>query len=575
MKHRIPFPGERWAIRLDLAKLQEKPLKISSEGVSVMLLRLEEGKLVCNFTANIKDNPAFPGKTQLEYRLEATILPSNVTVEWLGYSIRLYADGKLADEEWPIGNLAGGEWEIDCEDISALEFCQPNEAMAEKASGFTGPMQYFCCPGDNTGVGDCMPFSRNGLYCLYYLFDRRGHKSKAGMGAHQWAQISSSDLKNWTIHPMAVPVTEQWEGSICTGSLIQKDGLTYAFYAVRMSDGSPARMSWAVSSDGINFKKSGKYFALSEPYEPVSARDPMVFLGADGKYHMLVTTSLPKEGPYGGCLAHMVSDDLLDWQQLPPFIVPGYSDQPECSDYFEWNGWYYLVFANFATARYRMSRSPFGPWQKPKYDILDSMENQVAKTAAFGDRRLVTGFLARYPRTYAGNAVTHELVQQGDGTLGVRFVPEILPAFDRSINVPDTSVESQEGRKETVLAEDLNNGFRLRATLSIKTYAGLSIHLGKREHRLDFNSNAGMVSLMRPDPHVRFHLGDPRLQITGLDLSGPITIDLIVKDDIIDLALGDGKCLTARLSNSSTEGACLAAYAQCGALQILNINMEA
>ena len=511
----------------------------------------------------------------MEFSLESALIPKVAVIEWLEYSIRLYGDGELLDENWPLGTLPASDWNVEWDQkLCDITFCEPDVKATDRETQLTGPMQYFTWPGSNTGVGDCMPFARDGRYCLYYLFDRRGHRSKGGLGAHQWAQISSSDLKTWTLHPMALPITEQWEGSICTGSLIQKEGATYAFYAVRMSDGSPARMTWAVSYDGVHFEKSGRYFALTEPYEPVSARDPMVFLGEDGLYHMLVTTSLSAMGTYGGCLAHLASSDLMDWKQLDPFIVPGYADQPECSDYFEWNGWYYLIFSNFAVARYRMSRHPFGPWMKPEYDVLDTVENQVVKTAAFGNRRLMSGFLARYPRTYAGNAITHELVQNPDGTLGVRFVPEILPVFNARLPISDLQAESAEGRSETKIANDIA-GFRMQATLSLSGDAalgGLSLMLGNQEHRLDFDRASRMISSMRPDHN--FRMGDPRLQIRGVDLTGPIRIDLIIYKDILDLTLGNGRAMTMRLGADMSPGLTLSAYAQTGMLTLTDITLD-
>ncbi|NLG24005.1 MAG: glycosyl hydrolase [Clostridiales bacterium] len=575
MRQTLPNPGPRWAVRLRIgAHSDGELLSLSASGRSFASVRADGGALSVRITAAISDNPIFPGKDALDFVLEAAPVPAEASLEWLGYSVRLYAGGELLDEEWPLGALPEGDWTMDCADGVRCTLSAPDEAAAGREGAFTGPMQYFTWPGSNTGVGDCMPFSRDGRYCLYYLFDRRGHRSKGGLGAHQWAQISSADLRTWTLHPMALPITEQWEGSICTGSLIQKDGLTYAFYAVRMSDGSPARMTWATSGDGVRFEKSGRYFALTDPYEPVSARDPMVFLGADGQYHMLVTTSLPALGRYGGALAHLVSRDLAEWTQLDPFIVPGYADQPECSDYFEWNGWYYLVFANFAVARYRMSRSPFGPWIKPAHDVLDTVEDQVVKTAAFGNRRLMTGFLARYPRTYAGNAVTHELVQRPDGTLGVRFVEEILPPFGPRLDVAELRVECAEGRAHAALAADLR-GFRLRARLALGgdgALGGLSMAIGGREHRLDFDRAAGMISAMRPDHN--FRMGDPRLQLPGVNLAEPIAIDLIVKGSILDLALGDGRAMTMRLSDDLSGGFELSAYAQTGALTVADIVLE-
>ncbi len=569
-------PGPQWAVRLTISPGTEgELLTIAAHGENILKVHAEGGKLSACFMACITPNSVFPCKNHLEFSLEAAPVPMLVSIEWLGYCVRLYGNNILLDEDWPLGNLPGGDWNAEwVSGACKVEFGTPDEQAVGFETQFTGAMQYFTLPGSNTGVGDCMPFSRDGRYCLYYLFDRRGHRSKGGLGAHQWAQISSADLKTWTIHPLAIPITEQWEGSICTGSLIQKDTITYAFYAVRMSDGTPARMTWAESMDGVHFEKSGKYISLTEPYEPVSARDPMVFLGTDGHYHMLVTTSLPVLGSYGGCLAHLMSSDLMNWTQLDPFIVPGYADQPECSDYFEWNGWYYLVFSNFAVARYRMSRLPFGPWIKPEYDILDTVENQVVKTAAFGKRRFMSGFLARYPRTYAGNAITHELVQNRDGTLGVRFLPEILPAFITKLPVSDVRAESNEGRHEVKIASGIA-GFRLQATLQLfgdAALGGLSLMSGNREHRLDFDRMARIILAMRPDQN--FRMGDPRLQMKGVDLTCPIGIDLIIYKDILDLTMDNGRAMTMRLSQDMSPGLTLCAFVQTGVLLLSDIILE-
>lgn len=122
-----------------------------------------------------------------------------------------------------------------------------------------------------------MPFSDQGIYHLFYLKDRHQHQSKWGKGAHQFAHISSTDLIHWQEHPLAVEITHQWEGSICTGSVIRADDTYYIFYAVRMMDGGSAKISWATSRDCIHFVKSEQYFTLTAPYETTSVRDPEVF----------------------------------------------------------------------------------------------------------------------------------------------------------------------------------------------------------------------------------------------------------------------------------------------------------
>ena len=98
-------------------------------------------------------------------------------------------------------------------------------------------------------------------------------------------------------------------------------------------------MGRAVSDDGIHFTKlqPNPFAVPPHGYNPLHFRDPIVFADAGGDgYHMLVT-SMRDDWPLagrGGCLAHLHSPDLQDWQMREPFLVPGFDDAPECPDYF-------------------------------------------------------------------------------------------------------------------------------------------------------------------------------------------------------------------------------------------------
>ncbi len=105
-------------------------------------------------------------------------------------------------------------------------------------------------------AGDAMPFYHDGTFHLFYLIDRRHHRSKWRLGAHQWAHLAVTDLIHWTSYPVALPIFEQWEGSICTGSVFYDKGTYYAFYAKRMPDRTE-RLALALSKDGITFRKCG------------------------------------------------------------------------------------------------------------------------------------------------------------------------------------------------------------------------------------------------------------------------------------------------------------------------------
>lgn len=220
-----------------------------------------------------------------------------VLIRFTGPKLELSIDGVLMDEEWPVGRVAPPTavplllttgalqkvmlWNRALSDDEIALHSGGAQKIAGREREILGPLrpltQYWKPRGWNASVGDCMPFFNEGRFHLYYLFDRRGHASKWGLGAHQWAHASTLDLVEWTHHPMAVPISRQDEGSICTGSVFFSSDEYHAFYAVRTADGSPARLTSARSKDGIHFEKSDWSMALREPYSGPPARDPVVF----------------------------------------------------------------------------------------------------------------------------------------------------------------------------------------------------------------------------------------------------------------------------------------------------------
>lgn len=331
------------------------------------------------------------------------------------HRIELYINGQLADEEWPWGHhfireaeLAQCSTEVEFSDTVYEKKEQPSVVGTfENAEGWR--------PGGGVYVGDCMPYTNDGRYHVLYLKDRHHHASKWWKGAHQWEHISTGDFHQWQIHPTAVEITRPEEGSICTGSWLKKGNRQYLYYTVRSCTPEiKAMIRRSVSDDGYHFEKDESFgFCLSDKYNVHSARDPKVVRDSGGLYHMILTTSLVSEGR--GCLAHLVSTDLDHWEEMeePLYIGPD-GNEPECPDYFEFGGRYYLIFSHHAKGEYRWSDKPFSDWVRPKDPYIPC--ETVPKMAVFNDRIIFTGFKGHEGK-YAGTMTFKEAVVQDNGEL--------------------------------------------------------------------------------------------------------------------------------------------------------------
>ena len=314
----------------------------------------------------------------------------HVSIILYEHRIELYVNNELKDEEWPFGNMlySLGDTFVSDKSVTVKEYNEKEKEQPSVISTFENAEGWR--PDGEVFVGDCMPYRKNDEYHVLYLKDRRHHKSKWGMGAHQWEHISTKDFKIWSVHPMAVPITESWECSICTGSHIEKDGREYLYYTVRRANGLPAIISRSVSNDGYHFTKDKNFgFTLSEKFNGPVARDPKVIMGEDGLYHMFLTTALVEENL--GCLAHYVSKDLEAWQEAKkPIHIVENSDHPECPDYFKYKGKYYLVFSIRGRARYLVSDKPFEDFEMIDDTLIPCAG--VPKCAIWEDKLVFTGF---------------------------------------------------------------------------------------------------------------------------------------------------------------------------------------
>ncbi len=328
-----------------------------------------------------------------------------------GASIALCVNGALADEEWPYGctdfpRQLSGDFRV-TQDPGTCPGTHPAIPLrtVTEIQGFR--------PAPGVNVGDCMPMADGDTLRIFYLYDRRHHRSKWGLGAHQWAQITTRDLKSWTMQPIAVGIGDASEGSICTGSVIRSGDTYHAYFAIRSCDGSPAHLARAESSDGVHFTKKDGSFTLPEPYDAPSARDPKVYREKDG-YAMLVTTSRGTQG----CLARLESPDLQHWTlREPELLTPGI--QPECPDRFRFAGHEYLVYGQSGTTHYLIRNEESGAWEAPAGDgIIVNRTLRVPKAAVWKDRLIVAGFVIEPEGTGWGGVMRlYEGFADADGML--------------------------------------------------------------------------------------------------------------------------------------------------------------
>ena len=274
-------------------------------------------------------------------------------------------------------------------------------------------IQYWTPDGHDAWVGDVAPGFFGGRLHVFYLFDRRHHGSKGGAGGHFFAHLSSADLAHWVEHPPAVPI-EEWRETLGTGTPFVHEGrlcLAYGLHTERLSKdpGLPAGATYAVSEDGIRFRKTGRIVHPTRNPTVYNRPDGLLGLAAGYDGQSGLWTAARPEGPW----------------TLRDATLPTRGDCP-CP--FEWNGHRYVLqgFGGFA---HSATGEP-GTWEDwaaaglAPYDGL-----AVPMVAPFGaNRRILAGWLGFHDEAWWGGwLVFRELVRFPDGALGTKWVPEIEP----------------------------------------------------------------------------------------------------------------------------------------------------
>ena len=173
----------------------------------------------------------------------------------------------------------------------------------------------------------------------------------------------SRDLVHWQTLPDALlPGREPaWDDlAIWTGSVIRRPDENWAMLYTGISHlekGLVQRIGLATSQDLLNWQKHpGNPCLVADPrwYEMLDLsawhdhawRDPYL-LEQDGSYYALVSARVNQGSPDGrGVIALARSENLVEWEVLPPISAPGMVGMLEVPQLIELDGRYILIFSN-------------------------------------------------------------------------------------------------------------------------------------------------------------------------------------------------------------------------------------
>lgn len=306
-------------------------------------------------------------------------------------------------------------------------------------------------------VGDVIPFSHAGRIWLYYLLDRRPDDPAAEDTGMPWALVSTTDFVHYTDHGVVLEAggRDAEDFDCYTGSVIATDGKLHLFYTGhnprrRTEQGDDQVICHAISSgDPTKWIKHPELtFGAVPGYRRSDWRDPYVYRVSSDQPWQMILAARTVDGPdrRSGVVARLTSTDLMHWTIHEPLWRPHRYLTQECPDMFRWGEWWYLIYSEFTDSfqtRYRIARTPEGPWLAPERDTIDGRAFYAAKSVGHSGRRFVIGWIATKqgesdsgPWQWGGNLAALEARQERDGTLAFTLPAEVVNSFDsRPVNL--------------------------------------------------------------------------------------------------------------------------------------------
>lgn len=330
---------------------------------------------------------------------------------------------------------------------------------------------YMIKPTDNVGgVGDPMPFydAKNSEFKVLYLQDYANNKAYC---FHPYWGLKTKDCSSYESLGEILSAGSndfQQDAALGTGCCFynEADGLYYIYYTGENGKCTNRQVVMRATSPDFKTWTRDNLWQLNGPeygYNGFDFRDPQIFKGDDGKFHMIIATR-PQAGG-NGIFAEFVSADMKSWENAGSFPMV-WDRFCECPDVFKMGDWWYLVYSeSFKTSwsrkvKYMMADSwenlkkcfndPGANWPKDgREGVLDSRAFYAGKTASNGTDRYIWGWCPYRPvddidvrninvgagdgnePKWGGALVCHKVLQHEDGTLTLTAVPSLNNKYNK------------------------------------------------------------------------------------------------------------------------------------------------
>lgn len=450
---------------------------------------------------------------------------------------------------------------------------------------------FFRPPG--AWVGDVIPFADGDELKLFYLHEDRGNPA-SGTPWHLVTTVDGVTFADLGV-ALAAGAIDEDDFNAYTGSVVRDHhGTHHLFYTGQNpghlgADGQPLQLVMhATSPDGVGWERHRDHtFGATPGYGSADWRDPYVFWDEDASVWRMLIAARHVDGPERrrGVIAQCTSTDLNTWQAAPPFWDPRRWVAHECPEVFCWNGWWYLVFSEFSesfTTRYRMSRSPLGPWNVPVHDTLDGRAFYAAKSAELHGRRFFYGWIATREGghdhgawQWAGTLSVIEAVQRPDGALAFTPPAEVTEGYSTAGDIALIAPQAAAAPLTLPLRVEAHDGYQALMSSAplpddVLISVSFDIEPGTRECGVLLRASADgdTCYVLRLEPHrqrlvfdcwPRARTGVGQWQISGdvpmavelerpCDLSpGQHRLDVVLRGDLCVATLDRAVVLSTRL----------------------------